>query len=164
MKAMAIAVVLLASGTALAQDYGTTPTTTPDTTMPDMMPDSTVPDATTTHDTMTHPVTTTTTTTQDATSATDAWSATPTTVASAPVSGQVVQPSNANPELDARGIAVISLAAVVPPGFNNIPGSAVGGPLLDPATGQEIAAADAPPCTAEVTDRCLQTYERGRER
>lgn len=79
----------------------------------------------------------------------------------AAASGAVVQPSNARPERDARGIAVISAPAVVPPGWNGTAGSAMGGPLLDPATGEPLAARDYPPCTASVTDRCLQTYERG---
>ena len=76
--------------------------------------------------------------------------------------GAIVQPSNANPERDARGIAVISAPAIVPAGWNGTAGSAMGGPLVDPATGAAVAEADYPPCTAEVTDKCLQTYERGR--
>lgn len=85
------------------------------------------------------------------------------TVAAVPASSQIVEPSNANPEHDARGIAVISAAAAVPPGFNGISGSAtgVGGPLLD-ASGQPVAEASYPACTSTVTDNCLQTYERGR--
>ncbi|HYJ82051.1 MAG TPA: hypothetical protein VEW26_04300 [Allosphingosinicella sp.] len=76
---------------------------------------------------------------------------------------RVVQPGNSAPERDARGIAVISAAAVVPAGWNGTPaGEAMGGPELDPATGEPIAPADYPACTASVTDRCLQTYERGR--
>ena len=49
-------------------------------------------------------------------------------------------------------------------GWNGVTGSAVGGPMVDPATGETIAAADAdyPACSATVTDNCLQTYERGR--
>jgi hypothetical protein len=74
---------------------------------------------------------------------------------------RVVQPDNAAPERDARGIAVISAAAVAPAGWNGIPAAATGGPELDPATG-EAAAESYPACTASVTDKCLQTYERGR--
>jgi hypothetical protein len=74
----------------------------------------------------------------------------------------VQQPSNANPELDARGIAVISDPAVIPAGFNGAVATAVGGPLVDPVTGAEMAPASYPACTAEITDNCLQTYERGR--
>ena len=76
----------------------------------------------------------------------------------------IVQPSNANPEHDARGIAVISDPAVVPAGFNGVAATAMGGPLVDPVSGETVVAADDayPNCTAEVTDNCLQAYERGR--
>jgi hypothetical protein len=79
-------------------------------------------------------------------------------------SGPVVAPSNANPERDARGIAVISDAATVPAGWNGTDaGSAMGGPELDPVTGEPVAAEAYPACTATVTDNCLQTYEKGRQ-
>jgi hypothetical protein len=68
-------------------------------------------------------------------------------------SGSVVQPSNADPEHDARGIAVISDPAFVPPGYNGTAG-AVGGP--DEGAGESY-----PACTAEVTDNCIQLYESG---
>ena len=89
-------------------------------------------------------------------------STTTTTTTTTPVAGQVVEPSNANPERDARGIPVISDAAVAPPGFNNPPG--MGGPLVDASTPPAPQPADAsyPPCTRTVTDNCVQTYERGR--
>jgi hypothetical protein len=80
----------------------------------------------------------------------------------AAATAQLVEPSNADPERDARGIAVISSAAVAPAGWNGVPASAVGGPELDPATGEAAGAESYPACTATVTDRCLQTYERGR--
>lgn len=80
----------------------------------------------------------------------------------ATTAAHVVQPSNANPERDARGIAVISAAAVAPAGWNGVPAGAMGGPELDPATGEATAPESYPACTATVTDRCLQTYERGR--
>ena len=64
----------------------------------------------------------------------------------------VVQPSNADPEHDARGIAVISDVAFVPPGFNGTVG-AVGGP--------DESDEAYPACTATVTDNCIQLYERG---
>jgi hypothetical protein len=79
----------------------------------------------------------------------------------------LVQPSNANPERDARGIPVISAAAIVPAGWNGVAGTgeAMGGPLLDPATGEPMAdTATYPACTRTVTDHCLQTYERHRVR
>ncbi|MFL6843391.1 MAG: hypothetical protein ACJ8ER_00740 [Allosphingosinicella sp.] len=81
-----------------------------------------------------------------------------------PISGSpVVQPSNSSPERDARGIAVISDPATVPAGWNGVAGSAEGGPLLDPVTGEPMADTQAyPACTASVTDHCLQTYEKGR--
>ncbi|HYG47304.1 MAG TPA: hypothetical protein VD846_05105 [Allosphingosinicella sp.] len=75
---------------------------------------------------------------------------------------RLVQPSNAGPERDARGIPVISAAAVAPAGWNGVPAIATGGPELDPATGEAAAPESYPACTAAVTDRCLQTYERGR--
>jgi hypothetical protein len=78
-------------------------------------------------------------------------------------SAAVVQPSNAAPERDARGIAVISAAAVVPAGWNGTAaGTAMGGPELDPATGEPVAPASYPACTATVTDKCVQDYEVGR--
>jgi hypothetical protein len=81
--------------------------------------------------------------------------------------GAIVQPGNASPERDARGIPVISASAIVPAGWNGVAGSgeAMGGPLLDPATGEPMAdTASYPACTRTVTDHCLQTYERHRAR
>jgi hypothetical protein len=89
------------------------------------------------------------------------------TLATAAPTDAVVQPSNASPERDARGIPVISAAAIVPAGWNGVAGSgeAMGGPLLDPATGEPMAdTASYPACTRTVTDHCLQTYERHRAR
>jgi hypothetical protein len=86
------------------------------------------------------------------------------TTASNMASGQMVQPSNANPETDARGIRVISHPAMAPAGYNGGAGTAMGGPLLDPATGQAMGAPTYPACSASVTDNCVQTYERGRRR
>jgi hypothetical protein len=92
------------------------------------------------------------------------WSTTATTT-TAPAGGMVVQPSNANPERDARGIPVISAPAVVPIGYNGTTGEAMGGPLIDPNTGQAVdTSTTMQPCTRTVTDHCLQTYERGRRR
>jgi len=79
---------------------------------------------------------------------------TTTTTTLATASPAVVQPSNADPEHDARGIPVISDVAYVPPGFNGIPGGAMGGP--SEGTDQSY-----PACTREVTDNCIQLYERG---
>jgi hypothetical protein len=86
-----------------------------------------------------------------------------TTADSTAATGQVVEPSNADPERDARGIAVISAAAIVPAGWNGTAaGAAMGGPELDSVTGEAVAPDSYPACTATVTDKCLQTYERGR--
>src|SRR5687767_502286 len=93
---------------------------------------------------------------------TDPAATTTTTTAVTPASGSVVQPSNANPERDARGIAVISDPAVVPAGWNGTMGTGVGGPLIDATTGETSDAESVRPCTATVTDNCVQTYERGR--
>lgn len=83
--------------------------------------------------------------------------------ASADATAAIVRPSNARPERDARGIPVISAAALVPAGWNGSgAGAAMGGPELDPATGESVAARGYPACTATVTDKCLQTYEVGR--
>lgn len=78
-----------------------------------------------------------------------------------PPMNPVVQPSNAAPERDARGIAVISDPAVVPAGFNGATGAAVGGPMVEAAGGTD---ASHPACTRTITDNCVQTYERGRRR
>jgi hypothetical protein len=76
-------------------------------------------------------------------------------------SGQLVQAGNSAPERDARGYAVISDPAVAPAGWNGTPaGAAMGGPELDPATGEPLASDHYPACTRTVTDNCLQTYER----
>ena len=93
MKTAIIAVALLSGTAALAQDIYTPPAD-PMTPVDATMPDSTLPDQVT-------PQMTTT--------------MTPT--------GQVSEPSNANPEHDARGIAVISDAAMVPAGYNGTPGT-----------------------------------------
>lgn len=79
--------------------------------------------------------------------------------------GQTVEPHNANPERDARGIRVISAAALVPAGYNSASaGTAMGGPLVDPATGQAVSDQQSyPACSSDVTDKCVQTYERGRK-
>ena len=79
---------------------------------------------------------------------------------------QIVQPGNSAPEHDARGIAVISDPATAPTGFNQAPstGTGMGGPFADPSAAPATQPADQtyPPCTREVTDNCVQTYERGR--
>ena len=86
----------------------------------------------------------------------------PMTAPIATATPQVSAPGNTAPELDARGIPVISDAAEVPAGFNMTPG--VGGPLVDASSPPptQPATESYPPCTREVTDNCVQTYERGR--
>jgi hypothetical protein len=80
-------------------------------------------------------------------------------------SGQTVAPGNTSPETDARGIRVISAPAEAPAGYNQgartlPPGS----PIPTVAAPTTTAAGPLPPCTRTVTDRCTQTYERGRAR
>jgi hypothetical protein len=152
MRTAALAIALLMSGAAIAQTYDSTTTTT--VTEPDVDVDADVgiqPDGDLDVDADVDVDTRTVVTTTH-------------TMAIAPASGAIVQPSNADPEHDARGIAVISDPAVVPAGFNGVAGTAMGGPLVDPVTGETVTTAEAsyPACTATVTDNCLQTYERGR--
>lgn len=91
-----------------------------------------------------------------------AWTGTSGDYAMAAAGDRIVQPSNANPERDARGIAVISDPALVPAGFNGHGATAMGGPLVDPATGEPMdAERNYPACTASITDNCIQLYERG---
>jgi hypothetical protein len=64
------------------------------------------------------------------------------------------------PGRDARGILVVSDPAVSPPGYNlNVPGlGALPGHGSAPVA---AASGPLPPCARTVTDRCVQTYERG---
>jgi hypothetical protein len=83
-----------------------------------------------------------------------------TTTTTTAETGMTVAPSNAAPERDARGIAVISADAAAPAGWNQAPGTAGAAPASGPAPSMG-AATDLPPCSRTVTDRCVQTYERG---
>ena len=75
-----------------------------------------------------------------------------------------VPPSNSAPARDARGIPVVSAPAVAPAGWNVPYGSgAPTAPASQPAPSMG-AATDLPPCSRTVTDRCVQTYERGARR
>ena len=71
------------------------------------------------------------------------------------------------PERDARGIPVISAPAMVPQGANQGAPAAPAGTQAMPAPNQQQVFATQPssktypPCTREVTDGCVQTYERG---
>ena len=159
MRTAAFAIALLMSGAAIAQ------TTTTTTTQPDVDVDADVgiqPDGDLDVDADVDVDTKTVTTTTTHDSAVHS-----TTMAGVtPASGAVVHPSNADPERDARGIAVISDPAAVPAGWNGTTGTAMGGPLVDPATGATVDTTNTsyPACTATVTDNCVQTYERGRRR
>ena len=93
----------------------------------------------------------------------DTTTTTTTTTAQVPA-GPVVAPSNSAPERDARGIPVISDAAVSPPGFNQPAGmNGMGGPMVDPSQppAPQPATQSYPACSRTVTDHCVQTYERG---
>ena len=148
MKALMFTTAILLATAASAQTYGTQSSTT----------QTTTPDAT-----MTTTTTTDTTVSPDATTTTTMTSMPMASAPAIPNSGQQVAPSNADPEHDARGIAVISDPAVVPDGYNGFAATGMGGPLVDPATGEAIDAADDsyPACSATVTDNCIQLYERG---
>jgi hypothetical protein len=109
-------------------------------------------------DTTTTETTTTTTTAQPAPTGPDSMS----TMATG---GRTVAPGNTSPETDARGIPVISAPAEAPAGFNQgartVPAGSAYPTMTAPTT---AAAGPLPPCTRTVTDRCTQTYERGRAR
>jgi hypothetical protein len=182
MRTAAFAIALLLSGAAFAQT-ATTTTTEPAADVdvgvqpdgdPDIDLDVGTKTKTTTHHADGTVVTSTTDNVGDDAGTTQTEVTTGTTTAGTtmvatnvtPPMNPVVQPSNANPEHDARGIAVISDPAVVPAGFNGTTGTGVGGPLVDPATGATATGAEMshPACTRTVTDNCVQTYERGRRR
>jgi hypothetical protein len=144
MKLAALTIALLLGGTAIAQTTDTT-TTDATTTSADQ---ATMPDA--------------------GTAANGQWSNAATTTApnATMAGGQMVAPGNDNPRRDARGIPVISAPAVAPAGYNGTMGTntGMGGPALD-ASGQPMAASDnLPACSRNVTDHCVQTYERNRRR
>jgi hypothetical protein len=77
----------------------------------------------------------------------------------APSGGQTVEPSNAAPRHDARGVPVISAPATSPAGWNQPPGTPSTAPASQPAAAQGNEG-PMPPCTRKVTDHCTQTYER----
>ena len=78
-----------------------------------------------------------------------------------------VAPGNQNPEEDARGIEVVSDPATAPAGANQ-PVSAPAGATVVPSANQSAVFApspgqeDYPACSKQVTDNCVQAYERGR--
>jgi hypothetical protein len=77
-----------------------------------------------------------------------------------PMSTTAVPPGNSAPERDARGIPVVSAPASAPAGWNQPLGSGTATAAGQPAPAMG-AATDLPPCSRTVTDRCVQTYERG---
>jgi len=70
------------------------------------------------------------------------------------------------PERDARGIPVVSQPATAPSGANQAVAVQPGAQVV-PAPNQQAvfstqqSSKEYPPCTREVTDGCVQTYERG---
>lgn len=72
------------------------------------------------------------------------------------------------PERDARGIPVVSAPATAPAGANQtvqVPAGAqvVAAPNQSAVFSTQASAKTYPPCTKDVTDGCVQTYE-GRRR
>jgi hypothetical protein len=83
--------------------------------------------------------------------------------------GGTVAPGNANPERDARGIAVVSDAATAPAGANASvqvqPGArVVASPNQAAAFQTQPSSENYQACTRTITDNCVQTYERGSRR
>lgn len=82
---------------------------------------------------------------------------------------QTVAPGNSAPELDARGIPVVSDMATAPAGTNEpvmVPPGAqvVPNPNQRAAFTAQPAAREYPACSRTVTDNCVQAYERGSRR
>lgn len=76
-------------------------------------------------------------------------------------------PGNATPERDARGIPVVSAPASAPAGANQAVSVPAGAQVVPNPNQQQVfatqpAQGEMPPCSRTVTDRCTQTYERGR--
>ena len=78
--------------------------------------------------------------------------------------GTTVAPGNAAPERDARGIAVVSDAAMAPPGANAGPQVGTSAPNPSAVFATQPSSKEYKACTRTVTDGCVQTYERGRAR
>jgi hypothetical protein len=80
---------------------------------------------------------------------------------------ETVAPGNNAPERDARGIPVVSAPATAPAGAN-VAVQVQPGAQVVPAPNQtavfstQASTKTYPPCTKDVTDGCVQTYERGR--
>jgi hypothetical protein len=132
MKLLALAVPLLLSGAAFAQDAPDSFTPAPGTTAVVPVPDAAAPGGL------------------------------GTVAITTPASGRIVQPGNVAPRRDSRGIAVISDPAVVPNGWNGVTGSeAMGGPIGDTANVETVpTAGGAPFCSRTVTDHCIERYRQ----
>jgi hypothetical protein len=88
-----------------------------------------------------------------------------TTTSTTMPAGRMVAPGNTAPERDARGIPVVSAPAAAPAGYNQAAQMVPAGtPMPTMARPTPSAAGELPPCSRTVTDRCTQTYERGRAR
>ena len=155
MKTILFAAALSVSGIALAQDTTTDDMTTDETMAEPMQTDPTMP-----------PPADTTAPQPAETAPPPATMPPPATTMPPPGTPSTVAPGNENREEDARGIAVVSDAATAPAGANQ-PISAPPGATIVPSANQsavfatEPAQQQYPPCTREVTDNCVQTYERG---
>jgi len=86
------------------------------------------------------------------------------TAATTATAGQTVAPGNTSPETDARGIPVISAPATAPAGYNQPVQTDPGAMAMTDPSPPTTSAGPLPPCTRTLTDRCTQTYERGRAR
>ncbi|WP_162806525.1 hypothetical protein [Sphingosinicella terrae] len=90
-----------------------------------------------------------------------------TTAAQPSTATQTSAPGNQAPARDARGIPVVSAPAEVPAGANQSPPVQAGAVFQPNPNQQQVftprpAEGEFPPCSRTVTDRCVQTYERGR--
>jgi hypothetical protein len=104
-------------------------------------------------------------TTEDATTTTTTTTTNNTPTSTTMPAGRMVAPGNTAPERDARGIPVVSAPAAAPAGYNQAAQMVPAGtPMPTMARPTSTAAGELPPCSRTVTDRCTQTYERGRAR
>ena len=90
------------------------------------------------------------------------------TIGTAGFAQQTVEPANTNVERDARGIPVVSAPATAPAGANQAVQAAAGAQVVAAPNQSAVFATQAStktyqPCTREITDGCVQTYE-GRRR
>lgn len=91
------------------------------------------------------------------------------TVGTAGLAQETVAPANTNVERDARGIPVVSAPATAPAGANQVVQAAAGAQVVAAPNQSAVFATQAStrtyqPCTREITDGCVQTYEGRRRR